>query len=85
MLGALLGIVLSLVALGMLGVLAAKQGLAASQTNLGICYHLGRGTKKDLDEAEKWLVAAAQQGQEQATKELESLRAERSAQPSKKP
>ena len=64
---------------------AAKEGMPESQTNVGNCYWNGRGVIKNLDEAEKWLVMAAQHGQPQGTKYLEQVRAEKAAQPTKKP
>src|SRR5207237_1230744 len=42
-------------------VLAAKQGHAMAQNNLGTFHAIGRSVKKNLDEAEKWYLMAAQQ------------------------
>ncbi|MDO4994353.1 MAG: leucine-rich repeat protein [Bacteroidales bacterium] len=41
---------------------AAKKGDAVAQRNLGICYALGSGTKKDFKKAYKWFNLAAEQG-----------------------
>ena len=43
-------------------VLAAEQGFARAQYNLGICYHDGRGVPRDEVEAVKWYRKAAEQG-----------------------
>jgi len=64
--------------------MAARQGMAESQTNVGNFFRNGRGVKKDLEEAEKWLVMAAQQGQPQGIKSLEQVRTELEVQRSKK-
>ena len=53
--------------------LAAKQGDANAQYNLGICYATGVCGKKDLKEAEKWLREAAKQGHENAMNKLKEL------------
>lgn len=42
--------------------LAAEQGNADAQYNLGDCYFLGNGVEKDLKEAVKWYKLAAEQG-----------------------
>jgi TPR repeat protein len=42
--------------------LAAEQGNAAAQNNLGLCYHKGLGVTQDPAEAVKWLRKAAEQG-----------------------
>ena len=52
---------------------------------MGWFYHTGKGPKKDLDEAERWYVMSAQQGMEEAAKNLEILRNDRKAARSKKP
>ncbi|TBU86943.1 tetratricopeptide repeat protein [Phytopseudomonas dryadis] len=41
---------------------AAKQGHAPAQVNLGLMYHAGTGTSRDLVEARRWYQAAAEQG-----------------------
>lgn len=41
---------------------AARQGHPYAQERLGQCYRLGMGVEKDLQEAEKWLLLAKQQG-----------------------
>ena len=43
-------------------VLAAEQGFARAQYNLGICYHDGKGVPRDEVEAVKWYRKAAEQG-----------------------
>jgi len=37
---------------------AAEQGLAGSQTTLGMMYQEGNGVKQDMEEAKKWLAMA---------------------------
>jgi len=41
---------------------AARQGHPLAQRFVSQCYRLGRGVEKDLQEAEKWLLLAKQQG-----------------------
>ena len=48
-------------------------GDAEAQKQLGICYSYKKGVKKDVDEAVKWLKKAAEQGNEEAKKELELI------------
>ena len=56
--------------------LAAKQGHAVAQYNLGCCYEKGEGVEKDLKEAVEWFRKAAEQGVEQAEVALKRLGAE---------
>jgi TPR repeat protein len=42
--------------------LAAEQGCAPAQFNLGICYYNGNGIEKNFKEAVKWYRMAAEQG-----------------------
>ena len=42
--------------------MAAEQGNANAQTNLGVMYHYGQGVPKDNTEAVKWFRMAADQG-----------------------
>jgi len=51
----------------------AEQGMVAAQSNLGVCYFKGNGTKRDNNEAVKWLSKAAEQGDKIAKKELKQL------------
>ena len=46
--------------------LAAEQGYASAQTNLGFMYADGRGVPKDDAKAVKWFRLAAEQGHAQA-------------------
>ena len=42
--------------------LAAEQGLASGQKNLGTMYEFGRGVQRSLTEAVRWYRLAAEQG-----------------------
>ena len=42
--------------------MAAEQGFAKAQYNLGKCCYLGRGVQQDYTEAVKWYKLAADQG-----------------------
>ena len=42
--------------------LAAEQGDADAQVELGLCYRKGIGVQKDLAEAKRWFQKAAKQG-----------------------
>ena len=42
--------------------LAAEQGYAEAQSNLGVMYNNGRGVPQDDAEAVKWYRLAAEQG-----------------------
>ena len=53
--------------------LAAEQGLAEAQYNLGHCYYNGIGVEQDYSEAAKWYRLAAEQGDEEAIKALKEL------------
>jgi TPR repeat protein len=46
--------------------MAADQGLAWAQFNLGACYDQGEGVKADKKEAVKWYRKAAEQGDAEA-------------------
>ena len=46
--------------------LAAEQGGAIAQYNLGRMYFMGRGILKDVDEAVRWFRLAAEQGHAEA-------------------
>ena len=50
--------------------LAAEQGYANAQFNMGYSYAKGYGLKKDKVEAMKWLRLAAEQGYEDAVEML---------------
>ncbi|MEG1788763.1 MAG: tetratricopeptide repeat protein, partial [Kiritimatiellia bacterium] len=53
--------------------MAAAQGYAAAQYNLGVCYAKGEGVARDTVEAVKWYRKAAEQGDSKAKKELQRL------------
>ena len=55
--------------------LAADQGHAGAQNNLGYMFEDGKGVAKDRVEAIRWHRLAAAQGQGQATAALRRLRA----------
>jgi TPR repeat protein len=57
--------------------MAAKQGHAQAQNNLGAFHAQGKTVKKNLDEAEKWFLMAAQQGDATAAENLKKLQKER--------
>ena len=50
--------------------LAAKQGYAPAQYNLGIMYDKGEGVPQNYEEAMKWFHLAAKQGNPEAQKVL---------------
>ena len=52
---------------------AAEQGDADAQQNMGVCYELGIGVKKDKQEAVKWYRKAAEQGNSSAKNNLRRL------------
>ena len=54
--------------------LAANQGYASAQYNLGVMYHYGRGVPKDHKEAEKWYRLAADKGDAAAQYNLKMMR-----------
>jgi hypothetical protein len=60
-------------------VLGAKNGDHFAQNRLGFFFHTGKGVKKDLDEAERWYLAAAQQGYDVAVKNLDLVRRDKAA------
>ena len=53
--------------------LAAEQGYAPAQYNLGVMYANGEGVAKNDEQAVKWYRKAAEQGDEDAKKLLEKL------------
>jgi TPR repeat protein len=53
--------------------LAAEQGDADAQYNLGVCYDNGHGVEQSYTEAVKWYKKAAEQGHEYAKKELDFM------------
>jgi len=53
--------------------LAAEQGYASAQCNLGWCCESGRGVEKDAEQAVYWYRKAARQGNKSAQKALERL------------
>ena len=50
--------------------LAAKQGYALAQTNLGVMYANGQGVPQDYKTAVKWYTLAAEQGYTRAQTNL---------------
>lgn len=56
---------------------AAAQGLASAQCVLGRLYARGEQVERNVKEAEKWLRAAAEQGNKAACEELNRLLAEK--------
>ena len=56
--------------------LAAEQGYAGAQTNLGTMYANGRGVNESKSEAIKWLTRAADQGDKIAQDNLAALAAQ---------
>ena len=52
---------------------AAEHGDWDAQYNLGTFYEAGIGTARDAEQAKRWYIAAAQQGQDEA---LEKCRTE---------
>ncbi|MCL2102851.1 MAG: sel1 repeat family protein [Syntrophorhabdaceae bacterium] len=55
--------------------LAAEQGNAKAQYNLGAAYVNGHGVAQDYTEAEKWLRLAAEQGGEVGKRAQDALKA----------
>jgi len=53
--------------------LAAAQGIAQAQANLGVMYELGDGVPKNSPEAVKWYHQAARQGIARAQRNLGNL------------
>ncbi len=53
--------------------LAAKQGLAEAQTNLGVMYENGYGIALDLDRAYMWYNIGAYGGNERGAKNKQAL------------
>jgi TPR repeat protein len=53
--------------------LAAEQGHAAAQNNLGYMFEHGKGVRKNRAEAIRWYRLAAAQGQAVASSALERL------------
>jgi TPR repeat protein len=56
--------------------MAAEQGLASAQFNLGLSYVSGEGVPEDVAEAVKWYRMAAEQGLAEAQSELGARYAE---------
>ena len=55
--------------------LAAKQGLASAEHNVGVRYYNGRGVTQDLEEAKRWLWRAAAKGHDPSVSALERISA----------
>ena len=55
------------------GVMAANQGDAAAQYNLGVCYYNGEGVTQNKAEAARLFKLAAAQGDENAKNALKKL------------
>ena len=53
--------------------LAAEQGYADAQNNLGVCYHNGKGVAKNRATAIRWYKKAAAQGNSTAQDNLRKL------------
>ncbi|MEG2728313.1 MAG: tetratricopeptide repeat protein, partial [Mucinivorans sp.] len=53
--------------------LAAEQGYAKAQYNLGLCYNKGHGVTQDYTEAVKWTKLAAKQNLPIAIETLKRL------------
>ena len=53
--------------------MAAEQGLADAQFNLGLMYETGRGVPKDYVQAYAWFNIAAAQGSKTAKELLENI------------
>ncbi|MBX9737381.1 MAG: hypothetical protein K2X32_10695 [Phycisphaerales bacterium] len=51
----------------------AALGCPAAMANLGACYERGRGVRKNIAEARKWFMMAAEAGSDRGTKGLERL------------
>ena len=56
--------------------LAAEQGLAEAQNDLGYMYKEGQGVTQDYKEALKWYRLAAEQGHAEARKKIKRLELE---------
>ena len=54
--------------------LAADQGLAIAQFNLGIMYENGQGVIQSYSEARKWYTLAANQGDDYSKTALERIK-----------
>ncbi|HHY84273.1 MAG TPA: sel1 repeat family protein [Verrucomicrobia bacterium] len=50
--------------------LAAEQEIGPAQCNLGLCYQTGRGVPQNQQEAVKWFLRAARQGDKTAQHNL---------------
>ena len=53
--------------------LAAEQGHARAQYNLGAMYQNGEGVEEDYEEAVKWLTKAAEQGLREAASRIDKI------------
>ena len=51
-------------------VAAAEQECAPAQCNLGLCYQTGRGVEQSQQEAVRWFIRAARQGDKTAQHNL---------------
>ena len=56
--------------------MAAEQGNAFGQVNLGDMYEYGKGVARDFAEAARWYRLSAEQGNEDAKEALERLKRE---------
>jgi TPR repeat protein len=52
---------------------AVEQGNATALFHLGVLYYYGRGVNQDIEQALIWLMSAAQQGSDNASKMLEEI------------
>jgi hypothetical protein len=52
---------------------AARQGMPEAQHNLGLLYATGQGVEQSFESARKWMMKAAEQGDEDAINELQRL------------
>jgi TPR repeat protein len=53
--------------------IAAEQGVAYAQNNLGILYQRGRGVQQSYAEAARWFLRGAEQGDEYAQNNLGTM------------
>jgi TPR repeat protein len=54
--------------------LAAEQGNALAQYDLGLCYYNGQGVERDVDEAVNWFRLSAARGYNKAKELLNSIK-----------
>lgn len=50
--------------------MAAQQGIANAQLNVGFLYHYGQGVEQNYEEAARWYEKAIKQGKEEAAFKL---------------